>query len=1023
LDSSSGRRRPPLALRRPRTVLVVALTISAVLGVLGANVENHLNPTSLTVPGTESAGANSMLQHYFGNSAPFAILLRGPADELERQGPALVRALHRDPAVTTISPWDKGSVARLHPTPRKALVLVDFHVGINEAVRHTVPEFNKLLETQLRPPVHATETGFATLSRAIQDESISSSEEDELIALPILILVLLLVFRSPVAAMIPLSFGALTVITSRGVLTLASSTLSIDGFALTVSTMMGLALGVDYSLLMVSRFREELAAGKSPIEAAWMTRRTAGRTTMFAGGTLFVSMLVSVFILPGTLLISLAGTVIIVVILSVSVATLVAPALLALIGNNIDRWRIGPRPNGRSRLMEYVGAALRRPVAAALLIGGIVLLLATPALGLKTGPPSTQQLPTDNQERREAEMVDRSIGPGWEAPFILVAATPEGTMTEPARLAALGRWQRRIAKDPGVQYVIGPAQVAHQVAPLRRQGQQLIADKPGGPVSRFRRLGPGLAQAEGGVKQIRSGVLRAAAGAGLLGEGSSNAQTGAQSIASGLSSALAGGERAVAAIGKLSEGSKKLTGGQENAKAGAVRLGSNAALLHGELARREAAALRLASQLKAAAASDPSIQAAAGEAEQLAAELETAENEAEKIHGESGELSEGESELITGNRQLQNGTEELDSKAGRLPAGLQTLQAGATSLAGGLAALHGGAETLQQKLSSGYRRARPVQRGLHRATVKVTAGAGQLSRDVGHLRRQSPRLFNSGYFVLSAVDGAPAGERKRAGTAIALDHGGQGAALLVIPHYTFNTPGSINLYYRLQRYAAGLGRAAHAEASVAGGAAQLTDYNNVTRSRIPLVVAAITLVTFLVMVLVLRALPLAALAVGLNLATVAVAFGVLTLLFNVPAGYPLGGHTYVDAVGATMIFGVVFGLSIDYAVFLLMRMRERYDQDGDNAAAIMVGLEKTARVITGAAAIMMAVFVVFAGAPIATVSQLGVGLAVAVLLDATVVRIVLLPALMLLLGERVWWLPKPLARLLPELDLHGAGAS
>ena len=1012
----------PLALRHPRIVLSVALVISVVLGVLGAHVEDHLNPTSLNVPGTESSRADTMLQRYFGNSAPFAILLRGPAAEVDRQGPQLVRALHRDPAVTTISPWEKGSVARLHPTPRKALILVDFHVGINEAVRTTVPNLNNLLKTQVRPPVQAFQTGFATLSKAIQDESITSSEDGELIALPILILVLLLVFRSPVAALIPLSFGALTVVTSRGVLTLASSSLSIDGFALTVSTMMGLALGVDYSLLMVSRFREELAAGKDPIQAAWMTRRTAGRTTMFAGGTLFVSMLVSVFILPGTLLISLAGTVIIVVILSVSVATLVAPALLALIGNNIDRWRIGPRPTGRSRLMAYVGAALRRPVAAAILIGGVVLVLATPALGLKTGPPSTQQLPTDNTPRKEAELIGRAIGPGWEAPFIIVASTPEGTMTEPGRLAALSRWERRIARDPGVQDVIGPAQVAHQVEPLRHQGQQLIADKPNGPVNRFRRLGHGLAQAEGGVKQIRSGFLRAASGAGLLGEGSGNAQTGALAIAAGLSNALAGGEHAVEAIGKINEGSKELSDGQGEAVTGTERLQGKLVLLHEELAARESAAEHLSARLKEAAAADPSLQSAAVEAEQLAAELSTAKGEAETARGESGELKTGQSKLLAGSEQLHAGTEQLNSKAGSLPAGLEELRGGAGRLAEGLAALHGGADSLQQKLSSGYRRSHPVQSGLHKATVKVSAGSGQLSRGVARLRRQSPGLFNSGFFVLSAVEGAPGKERKRGATAISLRHGGQAAAITVIPRYTFNTPGSIALFYRLQRDAAGLGRAVHADTGVAGGAAQLTDYNNITRSRIPLVVIAITIVTFLVMVLVLRALPLAALAVGLNLATVAVAFGVLTLLFNVPAGYPLGGHTYVDAVGAVCVFGVVFGLSIDYAVFLLMRMRESYDRDGDNAKAISAGLEKTARVITGAAAIMMAVFVVFAGAPIATVSQLGVGLAVAVLLDATVVRIVLLPALMLIIGDRIWWLPARLARVLPELDLHGAAS-
>jgi len=143
----------------------------------------------------------------------------------------------------------------------------------------------------------------------------------------------------------------------------------------------------------------------------------------------------------------------------------------------------------------------------------------------------------------------------------------------------------------------------------------------------------------------------------------------------------------------------------------------------------------------------------------------------------------------------------------------------------------------------------------------------------------------------------------------------------------------------------------------------------------------------------------------------------MSLVCKIPDGYPLGGHPYIDTVGAAAIFGVTFGLSIDYAVFLLVRMREHRDAGGTHAESIAFGLEKTARVITGAAAIMMAVFVAFGGSSIATVSQLGVGLTIAVLLDATVVRIVLLPALMLLIGERVWWLPKPLARVLPRLEV------
>jgi RND superfamily putative drug exporter len=207
---------------------------------------------------------------------------------------------------------------------------------------------------------------------------------------------------------------------------------------------------------------------------------------------------------------------------------------------------------------------------------------------------------------------------------------------------------------------------------------------------------------------------------------------------------------------------------------------------------------------------------------------------------------------------------------------------------------------------------------------------------------------------------------------------------------------------------------------VTGGAAVFNDYGRATKGRLPLVIGSIVLITFLLLVLILRAVPLAALTVLLNLGSVAAAVGVMTLVCRIPAGYPLGGHPYIDTVGAAGIFGVTFGLSIDYAIFLLARVRESYERDGDNRAAVFFGLEKTAAVIPGAAAIMTAVFVSFAAAPIATVSQMGVGLTVAILLDATIVRIVLLPALMLLLGDRVWWMPAPLGNVLPRVNVHGA---
>ncbi len=1003
-------------------MLAAALVVIGVLAVLAQGVEDKLRPTSLSVPGTESGRAGDLVKKYFGDTAPFAILLQGPPEALDRQGPALIRELRSEPNVSTISPWDKGSVGRLRPGPRKALILVDFHVSAEEAVRDTVPDLDRTLDEQITKPVRAAQTGFASLSRAIIDESVHSTEVAERIAIPFLLIVLLLVFRSPIAAAIPLAFGAIAVTASRGVLAIAANWIAIDGFALTVCTMMGLALGVDYALLMVSRFREELEAGASPLEAARMTRRTAGRTIAFAGSTLFLAMLVTLFVMPGSLLISLAGTAIAVTAISVLVAGLIGPSLLVVTGHNVNRWQIGGNRE-RDGVMALVHRALRRPLLAAIAIGGIVLLLAAPVLSLKTGPPSAEQLPADNPAREEAELIADAIGPGWDAPFVVVAVSEDGPITEEDSLAALTHWQERIADDPGVQAVIGPAQVQEEVAPLQESGNDLLAGRGEANPDRLRRMGKQLGRAAEGVEQLRSGIEKASHGAGLLATGTGRAGSGAEQLEGGIAKVASGAERAAGALDRLAEGSGKLAEGQRTAQLGAYSVQSaSATMLRGLQGNGLGRARTLRADLSQRVAADPSLAPQLREAERLVEALAIARNEAQRIEGQANRLHDGQKKLADGGAKLHKGAQQLADAAGRLPSGLDRLEGGAAQLVDGLGQLRGGADTLEERLAEGFQRSQPLPVGLRRGGVRISVSAGRLDRRVGQLRRSSPGIFDSGYFVLSALAGAPADERERVSRVVDLEGGGQAAQMVVIPRYTFNTPGSTELNERLKEDAGALAAETGTTTGVTGGAAELIDYTEVISERIPIMVAVITIATFLILVVILRALLLAAIAVALNLVTVAVAFGVLTLLFEVPDGWPLGGNEYVDAIGAAGIFGIVFGLSIDYAVFLLMRMREHYENNSSNEEAIVFGLEKTARVITGAAAIMMAVFVAFAGANIATVSQLGIGLTVAVLLDATVVRIVLLPALMLLLGDRVWWLPKPLEKILPEIDLHGSRA-
>ncbi len=999
--------------RRALVVLLATLVSVVVLGVIGLGVERDLQPTSLVIPGTSSSQGEALARAHFGESVPFVVMLEGPKAALDRQGPRLVAALRRDSAATALSPWERGAPGALRPARDRALVLVSYQRPLATAIRDTVPALERVLAAQVHSPVTATQSGFATISRSLQHESLSASERAELLAAPLLIIVLLLVFRSVAAAAIPLAFGAATVLAGRGVLVLLSSFMRIDALSLVVCTMMGLALGVDYSLFIVSRFREELEAGRDSPAAALRSRRTAGRTAAFAGATLFISIFVSAFLQPGTLLVSLATALAVVTAISVAIAWATLPALLSLLGPRINAGRIGRRSASArgSMSLRIAGAAravLRRPALAAVAIVVSMVLLAVPALAFNTGSPGVDELSASSPARLDAEAIDRAVGPGWEAPFVLVAAAREGPITTPHRLALLSRWQHRIAAQPGVKTVIGLGRLGAAADALRRFGGRHAT-------SQLERLGPGLNHAAAGVGRLRSGLSQAAAGSGLLKDGSARAKQGAALLATALGRAAAGGGRAGSALNRAAAGAGRLADGQRKATGLAFNLNQGlGSMMPGFHANGLGRAKHLADKLEAAAQTDPSLAPQAEQARIVASELEVANEQLHHLRVVGGALEGGLGRLSKGGQRLAGGVGQIAEAAGGLKTDLGRLGGGAGRLATGLGALEGGTGALESGLSSGYRRSAPLQSGLRRAA----ASAAPLQREARRLRRLSPGFFRSGYLTLAALDGAPPARRALAAQAIDLSHGGQAARFLIVPTAGLDTAGSRAVGSRLRADAAALGRAGNMRTGLSGGAATLNDYASATKGRLPLVVGAIILITFLMLVAILRAPLLAGLTVLLNLISVGAAIGVVSLVCKIPAGYPLGGHPYIDTVGAAAIFGVTFGLSIDYAVFLLIRIRERHEAGGDNAAAISYGLEKTAGVITGAAAIMAAVFVSFAAASVATVSQMGIGLTVAILLDATVVRIVLLPALMLLIGERVWYVPPQLDRVFSRFNLH-----
>src|SRR5205823_22968 len=211
---------------------------------------------------------------------------------------------------------------------------------------------------------------------------------------------------------------------------------------------------------------------------------------------------------------------------------------------------------------------------------------------------------------------------------------------------------------------------------------------------------------------------------------------------------------------------------------------------------------------------------------------------------------------------------------------------------------------------------------------------------------------------------------------------------------------------------------------VGGQTAVGVDLADTLGQRLPYMFVAILLLSFVLLMLVFRSILVPLKAVIMNLLSIGASYGVIVAIFQngwVKGLVGIGKEGPIEAWVPMMLFAIVFGLSMDYEVFLLSRIKEEYDRTHDNATAVAHGLAKTARLITAAAAIMICVFGSFVLSDMRVLKLVGFGLAFAVFIDATVVRLVLVPATMELLGDRNWWFPSWL-EWLPRVQIEGTAA-
>jgi RND superfamily putative drug exporter len=253
---------------------------------------------------------------------------------------------------------------------------------------------------------------------------------------------------------------------------------------------------------------------------------------------------------------------------------------------------------------------------------------------------------------------------------------------------------------------------------------------------------------------------------------------------------------------------------------------------------------------------------------------------------------------------------------------------------------------------------------------------------------------------------------------------GTAAVLRVIPDTSPQDNATTDLVHHLRDdvIPAAVAETPGAQVHVGGQTALFIDMSDKISGRLPWFLGAVIVLSVLLLTMVFRSVAVPLKAAVMNLLSIGAAYGVIVAVFQ--WGWMKGLFGVEETVPIVsfmpmMLFAILFGLSMDYEVFLLSRVREEYLERRDNEAAVIEGISATARVITSAALIMISVFAAFVLGDDPVIKMFGLGLATAVFIDATIVRLVLVPAVMELFGNANWWLPRPLDRILPKIEIEG----
>ena len=383
----------------PKFVLSTALLLMVVAAVIGAPAANKLSTGGFADPNADSTKVTRLLADKFHIGGDQLILLVRAREGIDTAAPRkfveqLVAQLRAADHVTTVtSPWDSpdpvaaGEVSR---DKRSALIVVGLEGGESQSAVYAA-ELARRFTRDHDGGTTVLAGGAGVVNAEISEQARRDLSVSEAIALPISFAVLVWVFGGLVAAMIPLTVGFLAILGSMAIIGLLAEVTTVSAFALNVSAGMGLALAIDYSLLIVSRYREEIGAGAEPEEAIRRTMRTAGRTVTYSAVTVGLC-LSATALFPMYALRSLAYGGVAVVVLAALASLVVAPAIILVTAKRIAKGRI-PRDRSANAWYRWARAVMRRPTKTIVATAVPLLLIASPFLNVRLGLPDERVLP------------------------------------------------------------------------------------------------------------------------------------------------------------------------------------------------------------------------------------------------------------------------------------------------------------------------------------------------------------------------------------------------------------------------------------------------------------------------------------------------------------------------------------------------------------------------------------------------------------------------------------------------------